>query len=215
MGKKEQYAVCVFGAAFLLRQFQNLEKDLDAAHNLTDIEPIHRLRVTSRRLRSGIKHFRDCLPEKKTSDFEDEIRRLAHALGKARDLDIQIETLNALYETKLDQNHKPGYRRLLLRLQQRRMKAQKKVTQTLREFQGKRILHKMQKRFEETASNAEEVYLFTPSLYKRAFSAINADLEDFISYEKYLNAPDNMEKLHAMRISGKHLRYSLEIFAPL
>jgi CHAD domain-containing protein len=215
MGKKEQKAACVFGAAFMLKQLQNLEKDLDEAINPKDIEPIHRLRVSSRRLRTGIKHFRDCLPEKKTRAFEDEIRRLAHTLGKARDLDIQIETLNLLYEDDLDQNFKPGYRRLLLRLKQSRMKAQNKIEKTLAELQDKSIIKKMRKRLEESASSAEDLYLYTPSLYQRAFAAINADLNGFLSYEEFVHAPENIEKLHAMRIAGKHLRYSLEIFAPV
>jgi CHAD domain-containing protein len=215
MGKKEQSTACVFGAAFLHKQLQNLEKDLEAVWNPKDIEPIHRLRVTSRRLRTGIKHFRDCLPEKKTRQFEDEICRLTHTLGKARDLDIQIETLNALYEQDLDQNFKPGYRRLLLRLGQRRVKAQKKIGKTLNEFREKSIINKMGAHLEESAIDLEGVYLFTPSLYERAFDGINADLEDFISYQPFVYSPDNMEKLHAMRIAGKHLRYSMEIFAPL
>lgn len=215
MGKKEQSTACVFGAAFLHKQLGNLEKDLKTAWEPTDIEPIHRLRVTSRRLRTGIKHFRDCLPEKKTRIFEDEIHRLAHTLGKARDLDIQIETLNALYEQELDQKFKPGYRRLLLRLKQRRVKAQKKIAQTLSEFREKSIIKKMGVRLDESATGLEDIYLFTPSLYERAFNGINADLEDFISYQQFVHSPDNMEKLHAMRIAGKHLRYSMEIFAPL
>ena len=215
MGKKQQNAACVFGAAFLLKQLENLIKDLDTAMDPKDIEHVHRLRVSSRRLRTGLKHFRDCLPNKKTRAFEDEIRRLGNALGKARDLDIQIETLNTLYEENLDQKFKPGYRRLLLRLKQRRMKAQKKVDQTLAELREKKILKKMKKLLEEPASSAEDLYLFTPSLYKQAFAAIHADLNDFLSYEEFVHSPENMEKLHAMRIAGKHLRYSMEIFAPV
>ncbi len=215
MGKEEQNTACIFGANFLLKQLNILEKTIKPAIDLVDIEPIHQLRVTSRRLRTGIKHFQDCLPEKKTRAFEDQIRRLAHTLGKARDLDIQIETLNDLNDETLDENFKPGYHRLLLRLTQRRLKAQKKVTQTLSEFQQKNNIQKMKKRLEEASTGSEDFYLFTPSLYERAFAAINRESEDFISYGKFVHSPDNMEKLHAMRIAGKHLRYSLEIFAPI
>ena len=95
------------------------------------------------------------------------------------------------------------------------MKAQKKVSKTLSAFQQKRIIAKMRDRLEKTASIAEDHYLFTPSLYEHAHAAINSDLEQFISYENFVQTPDNMEKLHAMRIAGKHLRYSMEIFAPL
>ncbi len=215
MGKNQHNAACVFGAVFLLKQLRNLEKDLNTTFDPQDIEPIHRLRVSSRRLRTGIKHFRDCLPEKTTRGLEDEIRRLGHALGKARDLDIQIETLNALYEEDLPQTYKPGYRRLLLRLKQSRSKAQEKVEHTLSEMKAKSRINKMITRLETSASSAEDLYLYTPSLYARAFAAIHADLNEFLSYENFVHSPDNMEKLHALRIAGKHLRYSMEIFAPV
>ena len=216
MGKKEHPAACVFGAAYLLGQLQNLEKHFEAARSKTaDIEPVHQLRVTSRRLRTGIKHFRACLPEKKTREFEDEIRRLGSALGKARDLDIQIDTLNGLYDDQLDPKFKPGYRRLLLRLKQRRMKRQKKIEQILDEIRQKDIFTKMNKRLAAAAADSGDIYLFTPALYELAFTAIHADLADFLSYEKFVDSPEDMEKLHAMRIAGKHLRYALEIFSPV
>ena len=215
MGKKEQKAVCVFGTAYLLKQFESLDKNFEAARGTRDIEPVHQLRVTARRLRTGINHFRTYLPDKKTRKFEDEIRRLGSALGKARDLDTQIDTLNALYNDKLDPKFKPGYRRLLLRLKQRRMKRQKKIEQTLDEIQENRVFSKMKQYLEQAAAGAEEIYLFTPSLYDKAFAAINADLEDFLSFEKFVGSSEDIEKLHAMRIAGKHLRYSMEIFSPV
>ncbi len=52
-------------------------------------------------------------------------------MGDARDLDIQIELLDRLYEDNLDPKYKPGYRRLLLRLKQQRTKAQAKVNKTI------------------------------------------------------------------------------------
>lgn len=215
MGKSEKKSVCAFGTAYFLGQLESLEKNLEAARSAKDIEPVHQLRVTARRLRTGIKHFRACLPDKKTRAFEDEIRRLGSALGKARDLDTQIETLNTLYDDKLNQKFKPGYRRLLLRLKQRRMKRQKKIEQSLDEIQGKKVFTKIKTHLEESVVDADQIYLFTPSLYQRAFDAINTDLEAFLSFERFVRSPEDMEKLHAMRIAGKHLRYSMEIFSPI
>lgn len=215
MGKKVEHAVCVFGSAFLLEQVITLQNEIENANDPKDIEPIHQMRVASRRLRTGFEYFGNCLPEKKSQEWVEDIRRITRALGQARDLDIQIKTLSDLYDETLDEKYKPGYRRLLLRLKQRRVKAQKKVTNTLDEYQGKDILNKMRGRLEKLSSGAEELYLYIPSLYQRAFSAIKSDLDAFLSYEKFIHEPDNSEKLHAMRIAGKHLRYSLEIFAPI
>jgi CHAD domain-containing protein len=56
---------------------------------------------------------------------------------------------------------------------------------------------------------------FPPDLYQAASESIQRGLEDFLSYQKYIHSPSNGEPLHAMRIAGKHLRYTMEIFAPL
>jgi len=102
-----------------------------------------------------------------------------------------------------------------LRLRQQRVKAQQKVAQTLNQLQDAQILDKMRSQLETMTAGSQNMYLFTPSLYKMSFNAINDRLEDFLSYQDDVHQPENTEKLHAMRISGKHLRYTLEIFAPI
>lgn len=215
MSKKVQKTICIFGANFMLEQVNVLETDLAGALDPKDIEHIHRMRVASRRLRSAMEHFRECLPKKKSVTWQDDIRRVTKTLGRARDLDIQIETLNLLYDEDLDEKLKPGYRRLLLRLKQRRTKAQDKVTKTLTRYQDEGIFNKLQQQFEDMAANKEGLYLFTPSLYQKAYAAVNQHLDDFLSYQTAIQKPENIEALHAMRIAGKHFRYTLEIFAPI
>lgn len=215
MGKKVQKAICIFGAEFMLEQINCLEDEFEGAFIGEDIEHIHRLRVSSRRLRNGLKHFKDCLPSKKTKRWQDEISRVTHALGNARDLDIQIALLNHLNDHSLNPNYTPGYERLLLRLKQRRNKAQTKVNQSISKLQEGKILQKMCTRLEKLSTISGGAYTYTPSLYQRAFSAINKALDDFLSYQQYIWSPDNIDKLHAMRIAGKQLRYTLEIFAPI
>lgn len=215
MGKKANCAACIFGADFMLRQVQQLEREIDAAIEAKDIEAVHQIRVASRRLRNAFEHFKDCLPSKRSKAWQDEIRKITGALGRARDLDIQIECVNACCDETLEQRFKPGYHRLLLRLKQRRMKAQKKVNQALDNLKAGDILSKMQGHFEALSARAEDTYLFTPSLYQRAFTGINDELQEFLSYKDFIRDPDNVEKLHAMRITGKHLRYTLELFSPL
>jgi CHAD domain-containing protein len=215
MAKKVQNATCVFGANFMLEQLNNLEKEIDGAIDGKDIEYIHRLRVASRRLRSGMACFMDCLPGKKASPWRSEIRQITRTLGAARDLDIQMECLNQLYDDELDTKFKPGYRRVLLRLKQKRAKAQLKVDKTLANLRGSDILLKMRQSLERLSSTTEDIYLFTPSLYQRAYKNINVQLDEFLGYEKDIVDPGKIKELHAMRISGKHLRYTLEIYAPL
>lgn len=215
MGKKVQQASCIFGADFMRQQVKDIENEIGHVLTGEDIETIHRMRVASRRLRNGLELFKDCLPKKKARRWQDHILKITHSLGKARDLDIQITLLDRLYDESLDAKYKPGFRRLLLRLKQRRAKAQKQVNRALLDLQESKTLKKMQSHFTTLSANADDIYLFTPSLYQRAFTAINRALADFLSYQEYIHSPEQIDKLHAMRLAGKKLRYTLEIFAPI
>jgi len=215
MGKKVPQAPCIFGADFMRQQVKEIENEIDNVLAGEDIEVIHRIRVASRRLRNGLELFKDCLPKKKAGAWQDHIRIITHSLGKARDLDIQIALLNRLYDESLDAKYKPGFRRLLLRLKQRRSKAQKQVNRALLVLQESKSLKKMRNHFEAQSAKADSLYLFTPSLYQRASTAINRALADFLSYQEVIHSPENIDKLHAMRLAGKKLRYTLEIFAPI
>ena len=215
MSKLNQNAACIFGAGFMIKQLNQLQLEIDGALDGKDIEYIHRMRVASRRLRNGMACFKDCLPKKKSKPWQDEIRRITHALGAARDLDIQIDCLNNLYDDSLESSFKAGYRRVLLRLKQRRSKAQRKVSKMLLKLKDSDTLAKMQSRMEKLAAHSDDTYLYTPSMYQRAFKNINTHLEAFLSYQDDIRSPEKIEKLHAMRIAGKQLRYTIEIFAPI
>ena len=215
MGKKVQKSICIFGAAYLLEQVHQMEDQLDGALLGQDIETIHQIRVASRRLRNGLACFLDCLPKKKAKAWQADIKKITQAMGNARDLDIQIELIDQLYEDDLDPKYKPGYRRLLLRLKQKRSKAQAKVNKTITKLKKDGTLTTLLSQLEKISEPLQSTYLFTPSLYQKAFTTINKNLEDFLSYEKYISDPDNVKELHAMRIAGKHLRYTIEIFAPI
>ena len=215
MGKKNQKPACIYGAVYMLKQVNRLESEITGALVSDDIEHVHRLRVASRRLRNGLGLFRDCLSPKIYKTYQKHIRRITKALGKARDLDIQIECVTQQHGLLLDANLKPGYERLLLRLKQERTKAQQKVVGALNHLQGNQILETMRSHLELKAFTARNTHLYTPSLYKKSLKAIGDRLDDFLSYEVYIHQPEHIEKLHAMRISGKHLRYTMEIFAPI
>jgi CHAD domain-containing protein len=215
MGKNDRKANCLFGARYMLTQVKALQNEIQGALVGDDIEHVHQMRVASRRMRNVLNLFNDCLSDKKSTAWGDEIRKITKSLGKARDLDIQIELIDRCYAASLEDRYKPGYNRLLLRLKQQRAKTQEKVNRTLVNLQGGGILDRMQAHLSAVTAGSENVYLYTPSLYQQAFEAINSNLEEFLSYEKFIHDPQNIEELHAMRITGKHLRYTLEIFAPI
>jgi CHAD domain-containing protein len=61
-----------------------------------DIERVHAMRVATRRLRAALEIFRPCFPRSSYKAVLKEVKALADALGERRDLDVAIETLEAI-----------------------------------------------------------------------------------------------------------------------
>ena len=104
-------AECIFGVQRLLPLLDAFSKEIDGVRTAQDIEHIHRMRVASRRLRAALPLFASCFPEKKYLQWMEEIRKVARALGEARDTDVQIAFLTKLIKKRQARMHEmtPGY----------------------------------------------------------------------------------------------------------
>jgi CHAD domain-containing protein len=58
-----------------------------------DVEPVHDMRVATRRLRAALEIFAPCFPEKRFDEALSEVKVIADALGERRDADVAIEAL--------------------------------------------------------------------------------------------------------------------------
>jgi CHAD domain-containing protein len=63
-----------------------------------DIEPLHDMRVATRRLRAALEVFRPCFPRKRYKRTVKQVKRLADALGERRDRDVSIAFLAGFLE---------------------------------------------------------------------------------------------------------------------
>lgn len=208
-------SICVFGSGVILRHTAALRAEVDGVREARDIEYIHRMRVASRRLRTALPVFGKCLPSKKLANWQKEIRAITKALGAARDADVQLELLEGIYRSAPLPQQRPGLRRLALRLYQRRTRLQVRVLTALDSLVASQALDQLEAAVSEYAARHEQVYIYTPALYQLANQSIGAALDQFLSYSDIVSKPEEVEKLHAMRIAAKHLRYSMETFAPL
>ena len=73
-------------------------KALDTAVRREEPDAVHQMRVTTRRLRAGLRAFPLVLPEPATRRLRDELRWLGRVLGDARDLEV----LDQHFQTALD-----------------------------------------------------------------------------------------------------------------
>jgi CHAD domain-containing protein len=60
---------------------------------IEDIEPLHDMRVATRRLRAAMEMFRPCFPRKRYRRAMKPLKALADALGERRDRDVAIGLL--------------------------------------------------------------------------------------------------------------------------
>jgi CHAD domain-containing protein len=65
---------------------------------IEDIEPLHDMRVATRRLRAALEVFRPCFPKKRYKAAMTPLKGLADALGERRDRDVAIEFLHGFLE---------------------------------------------------------------------------------------------------------------------
>lgn len=208
-------SICVFGSGIILRHITALRAEIAGVREAKDIEYIHRMRVASRRLRTALPFFRQCLPARKLANWEKEIRAITRSLGAARDSDVQLALLEGIYRGAPQPQQRPGLQRLALRLYQRRARLQTRVLAALDSLESSRALDQLEAAVAPQAARESEVYIYTPALYQLGHQSISTALDDFLTYSDIVDKPEEVEKLHAMRIAAKHLRYSLEIFAPL
>ena len=215
MKGRPEDAICRFGAGTISRYVSALSQEIAGVRQGQDIEAIHRMRVASRRLRSALPLFETCYAVKYRAKWQKGIRQVTRALGQARDTDVQIERLNNFLATIQDAQCRPGVRRLILRLKQKRSGLQAKVNMALDELGKSQILPIIE---EQNRTRTVEQGLgepFTSSLYMLAKGAILVMLKNFLDYEKYIQDPTAIKELHAMRIAAKRLRYTLEIFSSI
>lgn len=70
----------------------------DGVLDLEDVEPLHDMRVATRRLRAALEVFAPCFPAKRHSKALRRVKALADALGERRDRDVSIESLEQFAE---------------------------------------------------------------------------------------------------------------------
>ncbi len=215
MGTKKDESILIYGAGVLVKQVDALRQEIDGVRNGEDIEYVHRMRVASRRLRNAFALFSPALPQKRLTAWQSHIKMVTKALGAARDTDVQIDLLNKFYSKLPKPELKTGIHRLIVRLNQKRTLLQQKVAVDLDILEASQILKEMGQRLTLIAARDNQESGYSPVLYQHSSQSITSRLDDFLSYESFVEKPECLTELHAMRIAAKHLRYTLETFAPL
>ncbi|MCX7927829.1 MAG: CHAD domain-containing protein [Candidatus Omnitrophica bacterium] len=200
-------------ADILKEYIEKIRKEIPLLQNSKDVEPLHRMRVYSRRLRAAFAFVREVFPRKKLKKIKKRIRLLGKTLGEARQLDVQIMFIQILLKKKTNNLLRYGLRVILKTLQLRRNAVSKKIESLLKTFEKKRLFHRLS-RYIQIIQEYQKEYL-ERSLQKRTRRIVFKKLKAMLKISYSLKDTYNAELLHALRISAKQLRYSLEILEAL
>lgn len=184
-----------------------------------DPERVHQLRVATRRALAALKAFDKLLPAKRRTWFEKQLRRLRRAAGEARDLDVLTSRLThdlhsgPTRRTSRTTTSSTGARtarsRLVTMLSRQRVVSRQPIRdryERLLEADWSQRTERLLERLEQQPSAGKHGTFATYA--RRRFRPIVSHF--FATADRPMRTA---EELHAFRIEGKKIRYTLEIFA--
>lgn len=180
-------------------------------------ESIHQLRVALRRLRSALGIFRKSLQLSQLDDIRSEARRIASALGPARECDAF--RINALAGPFCDgPDRQRGARKLLDAVEARRRDSYVAARRLIDDPRTSLFMLDVQellaRRAWRTALAPENLDLLTSEA--KAYAAAVLDRLRMRTLKRGKRLPDMPdEQRHELRIALKNLRYAVEFFGSL
>ena len=185
----------------------NLEMDLDT-------EFLHDFRVAIRRTRSALGQIKSVFPQNATSRFKKEFAFVGKLSNQLRDLDVYLLKEDA-YKAILPPVLRDDINPLFDYLRKNRSKALQKVIRGLKSRKYAQIMLDWEAFLDEpqqeaaAASNADQpiITLARKRIYKQYRSIVKAG--------NLILKKTEDEKLHALRIECKKLRYLMEFFSSL
>ena len=109
----------------IVNYFHQMMSYKAGAKDGSDIECVHEMRVTSRRLRTAMDNFVDCFPEKAFNKHYKKVKSITRTLGAVRDLDVLIARFEKELGTLSQAEAQADIQRLIENLQREREAARK------------------------------------------------------------------------------------------
>jgi CHAD domain-containing protein len=179
---------------------------LAAENAASDVEHVHQLRVATRRAAAARRIFADCLPSKQASKLKRLLRNLRRWAGAARDWDVfVVDIRNATAFQRAAT--KPARDFLMGFAVARRLEAQVKLSE-FAPATDKQLRQEVEILHESSTARADSRSgISLGQLASHRVADLVGDMESLAAA-----SPSAYEELHQLRIVGKRLRYSMEIF---
>ncbi|MFV1966479.1 MAG: CHAD domain-containing protein [Pirellulaceae bacterium] len=193
---------------------RSIQTHLDTVHHFLplavqqpddDIEYVHQIRVWSRRATSALRLYRDLLPWGKAARVKKHLSKIRRAANDARDDDVLILRLQQDVDDR-------GAARLLERVLKHRQQSQQPLLEMFERLdQGVKLSRRVNRLLKSTRQRAKTDKHGTTKFRKWARKNLRPYVEEFFHRAKA--DLSDCEELHQLRISGKKLRYTMELLA--
>jgi CHAD domain-containing protein len=177
----------------------------DPRTRLGEVEPLHQMRVGTRRLRSDLRTFRPLLDKDWAESLRVELKWLGSSLGAVRDLDVLLERLR-----REGEDLSPRLDALFEELERRRDDARAALLEDLRSARYVELLDRLVEaardpRLSDRAQQPSSEVL--PALAARSWRKLKKAV-------RALGDDSSDEELHRVRVLTKRARYAAEAVAP-
>ena len=203
----EQPAATV-AAEILRMRIEPIQQTLPlAAHQYReDIEHMHRLRVSCRRAGAAVQAFQPLL-KSNSKRLRNGLQKLRRAAGPARDADVLLERLLATPDDR------PCQAYVVARLKKQRKQAQRGLLKRTKQAKSGRLDKSVERCLSALQKKASKK---APSSFRQfaseALRLSSQRMFRFAGQQQATQQQASVAELHQLRIAGKRLRYSIELF---
>ncbi len=204
-------------AAIFRHHFEYLLEWEESAKSWDDIEGVHQVRVSFRKIRSAFALFRDAIPKEASKPWNKEIRWIAGEMGLARDLDVFIDEGLGAVNGKLPFS---GEQKLVALAMEAREKTYRGRVRPMLESERYALFRSAFQEWYETRGweNADAGEKKRANLHMKLgkYSRKLLDKQE----RRVLALGSNIDRsnaveMHRLRIECKKLRYAAGFFKPL
>ena len=184
----------------------------NTAGTLQNLDPeyLHDMRVATRRLRSALRFIKNYFDEYFCEYVRNELAWLAGYLGRVRDMDVFIETLEGV---RMSLNLPEGPCTTVIALLKKRHYSDRRLLNSA--IKSKRTIGLMERLFDFDANAFYTNKDRELTLSDTAARIIRRELVRSRKMMKNAEEARTDERLHMLRIALKRLRYACEFFSPL
>src|SRR5882724_8779455 len=201
----------------LAGRFKEMASFSDAALVWEDPECVHDMRVASRRLRSALKDFLPFMRERPLRDSLTKIKDIANALGTVRDQDVLIDALEK-FVSSCPAHVVNGIESLIEERKKRRIQGREILQKAIQTAQLEVLRADFEKAIEKAVKGRDSKpgdlrYAQGYSFKEIGAKIVSDRVNKFNKRSPSVFEPFRRKRLHRLRIAGKHLRYTLQLFA--